>query len=84
MNWLSPWPDAWQRGICRSWDGWWQHVQQTLYAELREKRQQAEEAAAEKARQHAELRAAARVRSRDASRTLTGLSLLRKAYKVAV
>ena len=55
------WPAL--RLLCRSWDGWWEHVQRTLYAELRQKRQDAEEAAAEKARLHAQLRAAARVRS---------------------
>jgi hypothetical protein len=48
--------------ICRSWDGWWEHVQQTIYTELRDARQQAEAAAAEKAQLHAQLRAAARVR----------------------
>jgi len=62
---LAAWiPDIYlHRILCSSWDSWWEHVQQTLYAELRGKRQAAEEAAAEKARLHAQLRAAARVHS---------------------
>ena len=69
--------DVYARDVCRSWDGWWEHVQQTLYAELRTAREQAE-AAAEKARLYAELRAAARVRAPASQTEALGPCVLRR------
>ena len=44
----------------RSWDGWWEHLEDTVYGELQAVRHEAEAATAQLTQQHAEQRAIAR------------------------